>query len=68
MAEEASDSDEISEGMLGDLEQYRNKPGYHGEGSFTDRLGRYVKPSSEFPSGYAYTTYCEDTPSIEYTQ
>lgn len=67
MSEEASDSGEISEEMLGDLEQYRNKPGHHGEGSFTDGLGRYVKPSSTVASGYVYSTYWEDTPSIEYT-
>ena len=66
MAEEAGDSDEISEAELGDLTQYRSD-GWHGEGSFVDGLERYVKPSSTVASGYVYSTYWEDTPSIEYT-
>ena len=66
LSEDVGDSDEISEEELGDLTQYR-EDGWHGEGSFKDGLGRYVKPSSTVASGYLYSMYWEDDPSIEYT-
>lgn len=66
IAEESESSDDISEAELGDLTQYRDD-GWHGEGSFKDGLGRYVKPSSTVASGYLYSTYREVDPSIEYT-
>ena len=66
IAEESESSDDISEAELGDLTQYRDD-GWHGEGSFKDGLGRYVKPSSTVASGYLYSMYWEVDPSIEYT-
>ena len=66
LSEDVGDSDEISEEELGDLTQYR-EDGWHGEGSFKDGLGRYVKPSSTVASGYLYSMYWEVDPSIEYT-
>ena len=66
LSEDVGDSDEISEEELGDLTQYR-EDSWHGEGSFKDGLGRYVKPSSTVASGYLYSMYWEVDPSIEYT-